>query len=224
MSKSINIPTGGTQCIGAYVAEPAGKPKGGIVVIQEIFGVTAHIRSVADRFAAAGYTAIAPAFFDHLETGLELDYNDQGMQRGRQLVGELGLDRAVEDVASAAEAISSAGKIGTVGYCWGGTVAFLAAIRLGLPSVSYYGARNVPFLGEKLRAPVIFHFGEEDQSIPPDMVAKHREMLPQTAVYTYAGAGHAFNRDCDPNHYHEAGAKLAWQRTLAFFDQHLAHA
>lgn len=224
MGKHITIPTSGTQCIGAYVAEAPGKPKGGIVVIQEIFGVNAHVRSVADRFAAAGYTAIAPAFFDHLETGVELDYTEKGMNEGKQLVSELGLDRAVEDVASAADAIASAGKIGTVGYCWGGTVAMLSAIRLGLPSVSYYGARNVPFLGEKPKAPVMFHFGEEDKSIPPEMIAKHRQMLPQMDVFTYAGAGHAFNRDIDPTHYHEASAKLALQRTLAFFDKHLASA
>lgn len=224
MSKNINIPTGGTQCIGAYLAEPSGKPRGGIVVIQEIFGVNAHVRSVADRFATAGYTAITPAFFDHLETGLELDYTDAGMQEGRRLVGELGLDRAVEDVASAAEAIASAGKIGTVGYCWGGTVALLSAIRLGFPSVSYYGARNVPFLGAKLQAPVMFHFGEKDASIPPEMVTRHREMLPQMDVYSYADAGHAFNRDIDPNHYHEASAKLAWTRTMDFFDKHLGGA
>lgn len=224
MGKHITIPTSGTQCISAYVAEARGKPKGGLVVIQEIFGVTEHIRTVADRFAAIGYTAIAPAFFDHLETGVELDYSDNGMARGRQLVGELGLDRAVEDVASAAEAIASAGKIGTVGYCWGGTVAFLAAIRLGLPSVSYYGARNVPFLDEQPKAPVIFHFGEKDASIPSEVVAKHREMLPDMDVHVYPGAGHAFNRDVDPSHYHEESAKLAWTRTLAFFDKHLASA
>jgi carboxymethylenebutenolidase len=224
MGGHISIPTGGTQCIGAYVAEATGKPKGGIVVIQEIFGVNAHVRSVADRFAAAGYTAIAPAFFDHLETGVELPYTDAGLQRGRALVSELGLDRAVEDVASAAEAIASAGKIGAVGYCWGGTVALLAAIRLGLPSVSYYGARNVPFLGEPLQAPVMFHFGENDASIPPEMVARHRQMQPQMDVFSYPGAGHAFNRDIDPAHYHETSAKLALQRTMAFFDQHVAHA
>lgn len=224
MSKHITIPTSGTQCIGAYVAEAPGKPKGGIVVIQEIFGVNAHVRSVADRFAAAGYTAIAPAFFDHLETGVELDYTEKGMNEGKQLVSELGLDRAMEDVASAAHAIASAGKIGTAGYCWGGTVAMLSAIRLGLPSVSYYGARNMPFLGEKPKAPVMFHFGEEDKSIPPEMIAKHRQMLPQMDVFTYAGAGHAFNRDIDPSHYHQASAKLALQRTLAFFDKHLASA
>jgi len=224
MGKAINIPTSGTQCIGAYLAEPQGKPRGGIVVIQEIFGVNAHIRAVADRFATAGYTAVAPAFFDHLETGIELDYTDAGLQQGRLLVSELGLDRAIEDVASAAEAIASAGKIGTVGYCWGGTVALLSAIRLGLPSVSYYGARNVPFLGERPKAPVMFHFGEDDPSIPPETIARHRQMLPQMDVYAYAGAGHAFNRDIDPSHYHEASAQLAQQRTMAFFDKYLAHA
>ena len=220
MGKQISLNTNGTQCIGAYVAEPAGKPKGGLVVIQEIFGVNAHIRSVADHFATLGYTAIAPAFFDHLETGVELGYDQAGMEEGKKLVTELGLERALEDVASAAEAIASAGKIGTVGYCWGGTVAFLAALRLGLPSVSYYGARNVPFLAETPKAPVMFHFGEKDKSIPPEMVEKHRQMLPQMDVFTYP-ADHAFNRDVG-DHYDEASAKLALQRTMAFFDTYLA--
>jgi carboxymethylenebutenolidase len=225
MGQHINIPTSRTQCIGAYLAQPAGRPKGGVVVIQEIFGVTAHIRSVADRFAEAGYTAVAPAFFDHLESWIELDYDETGSARGKALVSELGLDRPLEDVASAAEAIASSGKVGTVGYCWGGTVALLSAMRLGLPSVSYYGARNVPFLGEKPQAPLMFHFGKDDPSIPPEAVAKHRELLPQMEVFTYPGAGHAFNRDVPGDrHYREDSARLAWQRTLAFFDRHLAGA
>ncbi|WP_109125740.1 dienelactone hydrolase family protein [Dyella sp. C11] len=221
MGQTINLNTTRMQCISAYLVHPEGKPKGGVVVIQEIFGVTDHIRRVADGFAQAGYTAIAPAFFDHLETGVELAYDEEGMTRGKELVTELGLDRAVEDVASAAEAIASSGRIGTVGYCWGGTVALLAALRLGLPSVSYYGARNLPFLGEKLRAPVMFHFGEQDKSIPPEAVEKHRQMLPHMDVHTYP-AGHAFNRDVG-HQYDEASAKLAYERTLAFFDKHLAH-
>ena len=222
ISRQINIPTTGTQCIGAYLAQPQGKPKGGIVVIQEIFGVNAHMRSVTDRFAEAGYTAIAPAFFDHLETGIELGYDEAGFSKGKQLVTELGLERALEDVASAAEAIASAGRIGTVGYCWGGTVALLAALRLGLPSVSYYGARNVPFLHETPKAPVMFHFGEKDQHIPPDMVAKHRELLPQMETFTYP-ADHGFNRDVGAS-YDKPSAQLALQRTLSFFDKHLAGA
>lgn len=220
MGQTINLNTTRMQCISAYLAQPSGTPKGGIVVIQEIFGVNDHIRRVVDGFAEAGYTAIAPSFFDHLETGVELGYNEEGYKRGRELITELGLDRAVEDVASAAESISSAGRIGAVGYCWGGTVALLAALRLGMPAVSYYGARNLPFLGEKPRAPVMFHFGEKDKSIPPEMVQKHREMLPQMELFTYP-ADHAFNRDVGAQ-YDEASAKLAYQRTLAFFDKHLA--
>jgi carboxymethylenebutenolidase len=222
MGQQINLPTSGTQCIGAYLATPPGKPKGGIVVIQEIFGVNAHMRSVVDGFAELGYTAIAPAFFDHLETGVELGYDEAGYAKGKQLVGELGLDRALEDVASAAEAIASAGRIGTVGYCWGGTVALLAALRLGLPSVSYYGARNLPFLHEVPKAPVMFHFGEKDQHITADMVQKHREAMPQMDVFTYP-ADHGFNRDVGEQ-YDPASAELALQRTLGFFAKHLAGA
>jgi carboxymethylenebutenolidase len=216
MGTSIQINTAGMHCIGAYLAKAAGRPRGGIVVVQEIFGVNAHIRAVADRFAAAGYTAIAPAFFDHVETGVELRYDPADYGRGRELVGQVGFDRALEDVASAAEAIASAGRIGVVGYCWGGTVALLAAIRLGLPAVSYYGGRNVNYLGETPQAPVQFHFGERDASIPPEVVHKHRVAFPQMEIYTYA-ADHAFNRNVDPTHYDAASAGLALERTLAFF-------
>jgi len=208
------------QCIGAWLAKPAGASRGGIVVVQEIFGVNAHVRSVADGFAALGYTAIAPAFFDHVETGVELGYGDDGFKRGRALVGQISFDRAIEDVASAAESIKAAGRIGVVGYCWGGTVALLAATRLALPAVSYYGARNVAFLDEKPRAPVQFHFGENDASIPSEAVQRHREAYPDMEIFTYR-AGHAFNRDVDPGHYDESSARLALDRTLAFFSEHL---
>ena len=127
----------------------------------------------------------------------------------------------MEAVASAAESVGSAGKVGVEGYCWGGTVALLAAQRLGLPAVSYYGARNVAFLGEPLKAPAMFHFGGKDGSIPPEAIAKHRAAWPDAPLHVYENAGHAFNRDVDPAHYDAAAAKLAWQRTLAFFDQHL---
>jgi carboxymethylenebutenolidase len=166
---------------------------------------------------------VAPCFFDHLESGVELGYDDAGVAKGRELVAELGLDRALEDVASAAEAIASAGRIGVVGFCWGGTVALRAAQRLGLPAVSYYGARNAAFLDQAPRAPVLFHFGESDPSIPPETVQLHREKLPQMTVHTYP-AGHAFNRDVDPHAYHAPSAQLAWQRTLDFFDRELGGA
>jgi carboxymethylenebutenolidase len=222
MGQHISLNTAGTHCIGAYLAKPEGNPNGGIVVAQEIFGVTAHIRELADGFAKEGYTAIAPAFFDYVENDVELDYDKAGTERGKALATEVGLDRAVEAVASAADSIRSSGRIGVVGYCWGGTVALLAAQRLGLPSVSYYGARNVPFLDQPLKASVMFHFGAKDRSITADAIQKHRDAYPDAPVYVYENAGHAFNRDVDPGHYDPVGAPLARQRTLAFFDRHLA--
>jgi carboxymethylenebutenolidase len=223
MGQQINLNTSRMQCIGAYVAHAAGTPKGGIVVVQEIFGVNAHMRHVADHFAEHGYTAIAPAFFDHVESGVELGYDEAGYARGKVLSGEIPFDLAIEDVSSAAEAIASAGRIGCVGYCWGGTVAFLAATRLGMPGVSYYGARNVKFLDEKPKAPLLFHFGEKDRSIPAEAVERHRTALPEAEIHTYP-AGHAFDREVDGKAYDAASARLAFERTLAFFDRTLAGA
>jgi carboxymethylenebutenolidase len=223
MGQTIQLNTSRMQCIGAYLARPEGTPKGGLVVVQEIFGVNAHMRAVVDRFAAHGFTAIAPAFFDHVEHGVELGYDEAGFRRGRELIAEIGLDLAVEDVASAAEAIASAGRIGCVGYCRGGTVALLAATRLGMPAVGYYGARNVNFLGESPRAPLMLHFGETDTSIPPEAIAKQREAWPQAEIFTYP-AGHAFDRTVDPKAYVHEAAERALARTLAFFERHLAEA
>jgi carboxymethylenebutenolidase len=125
------------------------------------------------------------------------------------------------DARTRREAIASAGRIGCVGYCWGGTVALLAATRLGLPAVSYYGARNVQFLDETPRAPIEFHFGARDPSIPPAAIARHRQALPGAPVHVYA-AGHAFNRDVDADAYDPTSAALAFERTLAFFERNLA--
>lgn len=203
----------------AWQALPAGPARAGLVVIQEIFGANAHIRHVAGQYAADGYAVLAPAFFDPLEPGLELDYDTAGTDRGKALVAELGVDRAVDIVEAAAHALAGHGKVGTVGYCWGGTIALLAAQRLCLPSASYYGARNVPFLDAPFKAPAIFHFGAQDPSIPPAAVAAHREKQPSMQVYVYP-AGHAFNREAG-THYHAPSAALARERTLAFFSENL---
>ncbi|MGN6480280.1 dienelactone hydrolase family protein [Luteibacter sp.] len=210
------------ESMDAYLAEPEGAPKGGVVVIQEIFGVNAHIRSVADRFAAEGYVAIAPALFDPVEKGVETGYDQEGMTKGVKMVAELGLLRPQQDVAIAAKWLADTYKVkvGTVGYCWGGTVAMLAALRLGLPSSSYYGSRDVPFLTEPAKASVIFHFGERDHSIPPEMVEKHRELKPEMDTWVYP-ADHGFNCDARAS-YDEPSATLAWDRTLAFFARELA--
>ena len=221
MGERIKLNTAGMHCIGAYLAKPAGKPQGGVVVVQEIFGVNAHIRSVADTYAAHGYTAIAPAFFDFVENDVELVYDKAGIDKGRDLAMEVGLDRAVEAVASAAESIRSSGKCGVVGYCWGGTVALRAAQVLALPASSYYGARNVGFLDQPLKAPTIFHFGADDPSIPPEAIAKQRSAWPDAPIHVYEHCGHAFNRDADAHAYNAAAAKLALQRTLDLFAKNL---
>lgn len=217
---AFDTPAGG---IGAWRSDPVAAPRGAVIVVQEIFGVNAHIRAVADRYAAEGYVALAPAFFDVVERGVELDYDADGTARGRELTGALGLERAVAIVEAAARLLQGEGlKVGVVGFCWGGTVALLADTRLGLPASSYYGARNVPFLGEPLRAPIQFHFGAQDPSIPAEAVAAHRQGQPDAEVFVYPGTGHAFNREADPKVYDAASAQLAHRRTMQLFERALA--
>ena len=200
--------------ISAWRAEPVGSPLGALVVVQEIFGVNGHIRSVVDRFAEAGYSAIAPALFDHFEPRVELGYDKDGVEAGRDLVGRLGFERAVQDVDAAARLLDAPHRTGVVGFCWGGTVAFLANTRLGLPAVSYYGGRTVPYLQERTHAPLMLHFGESDPIISPADVQRHHEALPAAEIHVWP-AGHGFN--CDQRgDYNATVAIKAMQCTLAF--------
>lgn len=210
--------------IGGWLARPAQPSTMGLVVLQEIFGVTAHIRDVTDRYAREGFIALAPALFDVVTPNADLPYDGDGMQQGRALVTELGFDRAVRLVDAAAQRLRSEGAehVGVVGFCWGGTLALLANLRLGLPAVSYYGARNANFLDEPLRAPMLFHFGAEDASTPAADIERERAAWPRADFMVYPDAGHAFNRDCDPSHYRADAARLANAETLAFFREHLA--
>jgi len=233
VGQHIDIKVPDIGVVGGWLARPDGAPRGALVVVQEIFGVNAHMRSVADGYARDGFLALAPAFFDPVERGVELDYGEDGFRRGRELVGALGFDRALAIVdaaarflrtsldnahgeASAAAAGPQRPRVGVVGFCWGGSVALLANTRHGLPAVSYYGARNVSFLDEPLRAPMMFHFGERDGSIPAPDIARHRDAYPAAAIHVYP-AGHAFNRDVDPRAWEPASARLAHERTLQLF-------
>lgn len=219
---TLTLQTADGQTIGAYLAQPAQPARGGIVVVQEIFGVNAHIRQVTQGYAEAGYLAIAPAVFDSLEKNVELGYDAAGMEKGRALVAELGFDRAVASVAAAAQALRErgAGKVGVVGYCWGGTIAYLANIRLGLPAVSYYGGRNVQLVGEKAPGPLQFHYGLRDAHISAADREAVRRANPDAEFYVY-DADHGFNCDMRAS-YDAAAATLARQRALDFFARHLA--
>ena len=205
----------------AWRAEPAGPARGGIVMLQEIFGVNPHVRDVAGRLADAGYIALAPSLYDPVEPGVELDYDPEGTQRGVTLRNALGFERAVDIVDAAAGSLQQEGlRTGVVGFCWGGSVAFLANTRLGLPAVSYYGARTMPYIAEDARAPLMFHFGGRDATTPPEDIERHRDLQPQAQAFVYPAAGHAFNRDVDPRHFHPESAALARERTLAFLAEH----
>jgi carboxymethylenebutenolidase len=206
----------------AYRADPSGKPKGGLVVIQEIFGVNHHIRAVADRFAAAGYASLAPALFDRVKRGVDIGYDQAAMETGRTLRAQVKLEDTLLDLQAAIDALQEAGKVGAVGYCWGGSLAFLAATRLeGLAcAVGYYGAMIAAHASEKPKVPVMLHFGEQDQSIPMSDVQKIIAQRPETKVFTYPAAGHGFS--CDERaSFHKPSHEQALERTLAFFKQHL---
>ena len=207
---------------GAYEAMPSAKPRGGIVVIQEIFGVNSHIRNVADGYAAAGYAAIAPQIFDRVERNVELGYEAQDMTRGVEIArGKLKMEQTLQDLQAAVDDAKRFGKVGVVGYCFGGLMAWLAACELtGVSAaVSYYGGGVASQLDRKPRCPVMMHFGDKDAHIPLSDVDKVRKAHPGVNVNVYA-ADHGFNCDHRAS-YDAAAAKLALSRSLEFFAKNI---
>jgi carboxymethylenebutenolidase len=207
-----------------YLAAPAGQPKAGLLVLQEIFGVNAHMRHVTDDFASRGYLALAPALFDRVRRGAELGYDQ--LQEGRDLMMKLATGDVASDLAGAVAALEerlpAGAMVGAVGYCWGGAIADLAACRTGVAAaVSYYGRANVAWLNERPRCPIQYHFGAKDPLIPPEIVEQITRGRPGAPAYVYADAGHGFSCDERPE-FHRPSHELALQRTLAFLDQHLA--
>jgi len=210
----------------AYVAQPAGAPKGAVVVLQEIFGVNSHIRSVADGYAAEGYLAVAPATFSRVRPDVELGYTGADMAAGIELkaaVEALPAPGVLHDIQAAIDYAAQAGKVGIVGYCWGGLLVWRAAEKLqGLSAaVAYYGGgvTTEAEAGRAPKVPVLAHFGDKDQHITLPSVEAFTKRQPQVQVHVYP-ADHGFN--CDQRGAWDApSAKLARERTLAFFAQHL---
>jgi carboxymethylenebutenolidase len=206
----------------AYRVDATGPTRGGIVVLQEIFGVNSHIRSICDGFAADGFTCIAPALYDRSShRDCELGYEASDMATGRKLREEFSWDDTVRDVAAAVAVLADEGlKVGSVGYCWGGSISFLAGVRLDVSAaVVYYGGQILPYKDETARCPMLMHFGEHDAGIPLSDVKQIRAAQPEAAIHIY-DAGHGFN--CDHRgSYDEASATLARQRTLEFFNVNL---
>jgi carboxymethylenebutenolidase len=221
MGRKITLTAEDGFTLDAYRADPAGTPKGGIVVIQEIFGVNNHMRGVAETYAANGYLAIAPALFDRAKKGVELGYTEADIAAGRDLRAEVGWDHPMTDIRAAMKAMAGAGKIGTVGYCWGGSVAWLTATRLAgiSAAICYYGGQIAAFKDETPRAPVMFHFGERDKGIPMADVEAVRAAQAKQILHVYP-AGHGFNCE-ERGDYDPACKKLALERSLAFFARYV---
>jgi carboxymethylenebutenolidase len=216
------IEIGSTESpLAAWEDAPA-QALGGIVLIQEIFGVNPHIRGVASRLAQAGWHVLAPCVFDPVERGVELGYDESGVNRGRDLVARLGWDRALAGIASARDRLARTHPVvACMGFCWGGSLAWLAACRLDLKAVCYYGRHIVDFVAEQPHAPVMLHFGERDPLIPLSAVETIRNAHPALPLHVYP-AGHGFNCEVRADYAAEAAA-LAWQRSLDFLDP-TAHA
>lgn len=213
----------------AYRADPLGAPRGGVVVIQEIFGVNAHIRDVTDQYAAAGFVAVAPALFDRVETGVELAYDQDGMVRGQAIAwNTLTIEDALADVRATADALAAelggGGHVGLVGYCYGGMLAAAAASRASdhvAAAVAYYPSRSAQLLvDDRPGVPLLVHLGTEDQGITPEDGRTLEARWPTATFHRYEGAGHGFNCDQRAGFHAEASA-LAFDRTVAFLADHL---
>jgi len=221
MGKMIELTASDGHKLAAYRADPAGKPRGAIVVIQEIFGVNSHIKQVADGYAKDGYLAIAPAMFDRVQRGFDVGYTPEDIAKGREVRGKVSNDMAMKDAEAAIKAAASAGKVGIVGYCWGGLVTWLAAAKLsGLAAAApYYGGGILDNADLQPKVPLMGHFGERDQHIPVDGVKKLAAKHSKHQIFIYA-ADHGFN--CDHRgSYDAAAAKQARERTLEFFRKHV---
>ena len=208
--------------LSAYRSVPSPQSKGVVLVIQEIFGVNAHIREVADVYATQGYSAIAPALFDRIERGIELGYTQADMGKGIELAFQgLEMAQTMRDLQSVVDHSASQGAIGVVGYCFGGLLTYLSACQLNCVAAasSYYGGGIVGELEHKPKCPLIMHFGQLDAHIPMTDVEKIKAANPRIPVHVY-DADHGFNCDHRAS-YSKQAAELALQRTLAHFDQHL---
>lgn len=219
---SITITASDGHSLHAYRADPAETAKAAVVVVQEIFGVNAHIRSICDRLAEAGYVAIAPALFDRTERGFECGYSPEEVAHARTFIADADWDAFVRDTDAARDNVSDVGPVGVVGFCMGGTVAFLAAARIaGFDAASgFYGGRIDAFADETPGCPTQLHYGSEDHGIPMSNVESVRAKRPDCDIHVYQGAGHGFH--CDQRASFDAEASgVAWSRTMALFVEKL---
>ncbi len=208
--------------LGGYRADPATPAKAAVVVIQEIFGVNHHIRSICDRLAREGYVAVAPSIFDRSEPNFQCGYSPDEVANARKFIANPDVAAMLRDTQAAIDAVKEVGPVGIIGFCLGGSIAYGAATRLsGLKAaIGYYGGMIVRFADDKPTVPTQLHFGAKDAGIPLSDVETIRSKRPEVEIHVYEGAQHGFNCD-ERGSYDKASADLAWPRSLEFFARHL---
>jgi carboxymethylenebutenolidase len=205
----------------AYLASPPGRARGAAVVLQEIFGLTPHIRRVADSLASDGYVTIAPALFDRVRRDVVLGYSPKEIEQAIGYRLQIPLASALLDIAAAAAVVRHAGRVATIGFCWGGTLSWAAASAVPMAAaVCYYGSKMLEQSPKTPSCPTQLHFGEQDASIPASEVQQLREAYPAGEYYLYPAA-HAFANEDRPDRYNAQSAVLARSRTNAFLAQHV---
>ena len=222
MGQDITLTASDGFKLGAYRVDPTGNPKGAIVVIQEIFGVNHHIRSVCDRLAAEGYVAIAPSIFDRSQPNFQCGYTPDEIANARKFIANPDWPAMLRDTQAAIDAVKNVGAVGIIGFCLGGSIAYAAATKLsGLSAaVGYYGGAVVRFADDKPKVPTQLHFGEKDAGIPLADVETIKSKRPEVEVFVYPGAQHGFH--CDERaSYDKTSAEIAWPRSLAFLAKHV---
>ena len=221
MGEDITLTAADGHSFTAYRAKPSGGRKGGLVLIQEIFGVTPHIKELCDRFAANGYETLAPAVFDRIETGVACGYTQEEIEKAVGYAGQMGVETPLADIQACVDELAQRGSVAITGFCYGGSLTWMAASRVtGLACASGFYGRLIPdHLDEQPKCPTMLHFGSRDKTIPLDAVRRTAEAHPEVKVHIYR-ADHGFWSDRPSNHDDPAIEKSE-ERTLAFFDQHM---
>ena len=215
-----------TACDGhvldAYLARPGNKPRGGIVIAQEMYGVTSYLRDTCDFYASQGYLSIAPALYDRRQRNLVLEYNKENHDRAQTIYKNWHWDHALDDLDAAKNIVMEAGKVAIVGFCWGGTLSWLAACRRDYAAaVAYYGSMMPDFADETSSCPVIAHIGDQDTTMPQERIERFRQAQPKIPIHLYEGAQHGFDNPSRIDRFHSEACQLARERTLEFVARHV---
>jgi carboxymethylenebutenolidase len=225
MGSWIDITAADGHTLGAWRGDPAGTPKGGLVIAQEMYGVNSYLCDVVDDYAAKGYLAIAPRLYDRLERGLIIEYDDEGNRRAKELYRNYDWSKAITDLEAARDAVAHAGRVGILGFCFGGSLAWLAACRSTFTcAVSYYGGEMTRYMDEDTHCPIECHVGALDTALSPEKVAQFQVRYPDVPFHIYPEAVHGFDNEKRGARHHPEATRIARVRALDFLDRHIVGA